>query len=125
MPISSDLTFHIVAGRENSSVVATPFRSVKYFSANCILPSLSMLPSVLPVLAISLASDCSLMVMLPTMTVEFLSYSTMVAFRVLKAYRQASSRFTALTPLKSPTRSSARPIFRARLATLTDQLGPV
>ena len=100
-------------------------RSVKYFSANCILPSLSMLPSVLAVLVISLASEVSLMVMLPTVTVEFFSYSTMVAFRVLKAYRQASSRLTAFTPLKSPTRSSDKPTFRARLATLMDQLAPV
>ena len=81
--------------------------------------------SVLAVLAISLASDCSLMVMLPTVTVEFLLYSTMVACRVLKAYRQASSRVTALTPLKSPIRPSFRPMFMARLATWMDQLGPV
>ena len=69
-------------------------RSLKYFSPNCIRPSPlrspSMLPSVLVLFSTSLRVEVVLMVMSPTTMVSFLSYSTMVACSMLKAYRAAS-----------------------------------
>ena len=62
--------------------------------------------------------------MSPTVTVLLLLYSTMVAFRVLKAYRQASCRVTAWEPTKSSLPSfSSMPT--ACLMTFTVQLEPV
>ena len=51
-------------------------------------------------------------------------YSTRVAFRVLVAYRQASSRVQAWVPTKSSL-PTVRPASMAREATLTVQLVPV
>ena len=60
-----------------------------------------------------------------TLAVILELYSTRSAFRVLKAYRAASSRVTKSTPLKVFSRLWFRPRPMAFLATLMDQLGPV
>ena len=113
----------MLAGRPKSSAVGSFSRLVKYFSANCILLS-SLMVSVRALFSMSFATLSVLTVPL-AITMVWLVYSTMVAFRVLKAYRQASSRLTALTPLNSPSRPSFRPMEMACLATLMDQLAPV
>ena len=119
------LNFQVMAGRSNSSEsLRTFFRSEKYFSANCILPSVSMVLS----LAISFFTSErveEVLISTPSTTmVLFCSYSTMVAWSMLKAYRAASSRVTALEPTNSSLPSS-RPIPTACLITATFQLAPV